>query len=977
MIRFFLFSIFILFSINTPLYSLEKDKNIEKLNNSDILEKSNRFKSLHRSIILDSTLSNDEKLFFIFDSLIDAKKVLTKQELKFVTVDIEPVIFQESSDPKIIALQVDFIGAFANEKQEYWPFIKSKDEVNKFLDIRLSGLVKDTKNNFYRFGQLLREIGSLRNSGQYQDALKRINLFESELNIEKTHNDFLRKHEFMWQVITDGIKFGIYFDSADLKNASIYADKMDDYIQSTLKDKSKGNEIRNQDLRNSISYIPYQSYDLAVGKYDRVIKTGTLIVSSYEIDYNNLEEVQAFAKFHKTISDAYFAKGDEESIKKGREYFDIYLDLYKRAPEIDMANIFANINESLRSKDIKKFNLYWTYFDTSLYVMDSKNQEIYKEAKRIYLNDTKNYFQSTQIQQTQMLNKLWLDLAFKLEINFYLNLDGQSAIPINRLDSYNFIYNFFMLANEKKFAAIYAKKYINTLQDFRKQLSQFSKSDLTYLTEKNSENLKKFSSNFYDISDFDSALASMRILKENDFLDFVRRSNDNEDFLTQISFSGTEKDYIASMELIADQIKLLNQTMNKNNASTLKDSIERKKKEFLAIQNLYKQGLLKEQTKPVVKNTEMYKFSSLNLTDNEAALIFSINLNHIDVQFYEKNTKPLIFKADLKDNSFQVNVLTIQKNLSHNKNVPENIWNALSSNLFEMPINNNGVSLSSYIVSRKLKKIKIQTDGYLNLMPLTLMRISKEDIGSRYVLEKIGLSSKNKEIGKNILGLDAYGATKGNSEFKSDLPGVKNEIESIMEAGVNTSNKRFFIDDKFNKINFYNSFENNTEFIHLATHFKFASSISDSSKMLLGDGSSLTLDQIRSEVKPISTYLLTLSACNTGDSIASGDITKAYEGLSNVFQLKGAKNIISTLWEIDDQATVDFMTIFYSLLLNNKISPSEALYYTQNIYRTGSFETIKPDLKFPNDKISNKILANISKYKQPYYWAAFQISSIN
>jgi CHAT domain-containing protein len=198
-----------------------------------------------------------------------------------------------------------------------------------------------------------------------------------------------------------------------------------------------------------------------------------------------------------------------------------------------------------------------------------------------------------------------------------------------------------------------------------------------------------------------------------------------------------------------------------------------------------------------------------------------------------------------------------------------------------------------------------------------------------------------------------------------------------MEAGVNTKNKRFFIDDKFNKVNFYNSFENNTEFIHLATHFKFASSLSDSSKMLLGDGSSLTLDQIRSEIKPISTYLLTLSACNTGESISSGDITKSYEGLSNVFQLKGAKNIISTLWEIDDQATVDFMTIFYSLLLNNEISPSEALYYTQNIYRTGSFDTIKPGVKLPNDKISNKILANISKYKQPYYWAAFQISSIN
>jgi CHAT domain-containing protein len=71
------------------------------------------------------------------------------------------------------------------------------------------------------------------------------------------------------------------------------------------------------------------------------------------------------------------------------------------------------------------------------------------------------------------------------------------------------------------------------------------------------------------------------------------------------------------------------------------------------------------------------------------------------------------------------------------------------------------------------------------------------------------------------------------------------------------------------------------------------------------------------------------------------------------------------------------MTIFYSLLLNNELSPGEALFYTQNIFRTGSLDSMKIGLTLPSDRISNKILANISKYKQPYYWAAFQISSIN
>jgi CHAT domain-containing protein len=978
MIRVFLFVIFLLFSFNNPLYSLEKAKDINETNNVDILEKSNRFKSLHRSIVLDSTLSNDEILFFLFDSLQEAKKVLTKQELKFVTTDIEPFIFQESTDQKIISLQVDFLGAFTTSKDEYWPFNKPKDEVNKFVDLKVASLIKDPKNSFYRVGQLLMEVRNSLNARRYKVAMDQINIFEIELNKLKINNNYLRERSLVWQIIVDGIKFRIYFDSADLKNASIYADKMDGYVKSVLKNKSRSDDVNYKDLKHAISSLPfYLSYDFTVGKYDRVIETGLLIISSYDIDYNNLEEVRAFAKLHKTLSDAYFAKGDDKSIIKGQEFFDSYLDLYKRAPDIDMANLFQNINESLYSRNKQKFDQYWTYYDTSIYEMDPQNQQIYQEAKKIYLNNTKNYFKSNKSEQDKMLKDLWLNLAFYMETMFYLNLDGHSGIPINVLDSYNYIYTFFVAADEKKYAALYAKKYINTLQDYRKQLKDFSPNDLIFFTEKNSENLKKFSSNFYDISDFDSAFDSMRILKENDFLDFVRRSNDSENFLTQISLSNSEKDYFAKMELIADQIKVLNQSLNKSNSVVLSDSIAKKKKEFLTLQNLYKKNLSKELVSSSVNEKKGYKFSKLNLSNNEAALIFSINSNHVDVQFYENNSKPLIFKAELKDNSFQVNILTIQKSLSRNKSVPDNLINSLSSTLLEMPTNSKGLSLRSFISSRNLKKLKIQTDGYLNLMPLTLIRIGEEDIGSKYVLEKIGLSSKNKEDIKNIAGLDAYGATKGNSEFSSNLPGVKKEIESIMEAGINTKNKRFFIDEKFNKVNFYNSFENNTEFIHLATHFKFASSISDSSKMLLGDGSSLTLDQIRSDIKPISTYLLTLSACNTGESITSGDVTKSYEGLSNVFQLKGAKNIISTLWEIDDQATVEFMTIFYSLLLNNNISPSEALNYTQNIYRSGSLNNLNSVLKLPNDNISHKILANISRYKHPYYWAAFQISSIN
>ena len=63
------------------------------------------------------------------------------------------------------------------------------------------------------------------------------------------------------------------------------------------------------------------------------------------------------------------------------------------------------------------------------------------------------------------------------------------------------------------------------------------------------------------------------------------------------------------------------------------------------------------------------------------------------------------------------------------------------------------------------------------------------------------------------------------------------------------------------------------------------------------------------------TELVVLSACETGfgNSTFFGG-----ENLANSFLRAGAKNIISTLWPVDDQITQQFMSEFYSELLKNK-----------------------------------------------------------
>lgn len=100
------------------------------------------------------------------------------------------------------------------------------------------------------------------------------------------------------------------------------------------------------------------------------------------------------------------------------------------------------------------------------------------------------------------------------------------------------------------------------------------------------------------------------------------------------------------------------------------------------------------------------------------------------------------------------------------------------------------------------------------------------------------------------------------------------------------------------------------------------------------------------------TDLVTLSACKTG----TGDI-KTGEGvysLNRAFQEAGAKAVLSTLWDVDDEATGLFMQKFYARFLSNK-SVQQAFQETQQ--------------DFIQDK--NCKLSEGAKCSNPVFWAGF------
>jgi CHAT domain-containing protein/tetratricopeptide (TPR) repeat protein len=93
--------------------------------------------------------------------------------------------------------------------------------------------------------------------------------------------------------------------------------------------------------------------------------------------------------------------------------------------------------------------------------------------------------------------------------------------------------------------------------------------------------------------------------------------------------------------------------------------------------------------------------------------------------------------------------------------------------------------------------------------------------------------------------------------------------------------------------------------------------------------------------------LVVLSACETG--IGKQVRGEGLMSLNNAFLQTGAKSVMSSLWKVEDAATLELMKNFYASLAGENVTPSKALQKAQiKMWQSG-------------------------QYKSPFYWAAFTV----
>jgi CHAT domain-containing protein len=158
--------------------------------------------------------------------------------------------------------------------------------------------------------------------------------------------------------------------------------------------------------------------------------------------------------------------------------------------------------------------------------------------------------------------------------------------------------------------------------------------------------------------------------------------------------------------------------------------------------------------------------------------------------------------------------------------------------------------------------------------------------------------------------------------------------------------------------------------LHVASHFKFQPGTEANSFLLMGDGSRLTLKDIKEDDYRFNDVdLMTLSACETavgGGKDANG---MEIEGLGALVQKQGAKAVIATLWPVADESTGILMQSLYQLRESGKVTKAEALRQAQLQFIQGKHKpgaaTAERGLDTPN------ATKPAESYTHPYYWAPF------
>ncbi len=233
--------------------------------------------------------------------------------------------------------------------------------------------------------------------------------------------------------------------------------------------------------------------------------------------------------------------------------------------------------------------------------------------------------------------------------------------------------------------------------------------------------------------------------------------------------------------------------------------------------------------------------------------------------------------------------------------------------------------LENDLTAYHIETLVIVPDAALRTIPLAALHDGRQFLIRKYaVATSPGLSlTDSRPIDRSQVRLLSGGLTQSVRGFPP-LPDVASELKTIraLYGGHQLMNQQFLIPTLEQELK-----DSPYTIVHLASHGKFEGDVRQTYLLTYDDR--LNMDRLarfvgllRFRNEPLE--LLTLSACET----AAGDESAAL-GLAGVAIKAGAKSALATLWYINDQASAQLVTEFYSQLQQAGSSKAAALQRAQ------------------------------------------------
>ena len=543
--------------------------------------------------------------------------------------------------------------------------------------------------------------------------------------------------------------------------------------------------------------------------------------------------------------------------------------------------------------------------------------------------------------------------------------------------------------SEPKLATFFGKQSVNIFQDLRSNISGLSKQSQTAYLESKQHIYRGLADLLIDQGRLPEAQQVLDMLKEEEYFEFVRRDTGIADSLDKrVVLSPTENTWSTRYQEISGQLAAIGKQYgglySKSNNMGLSESEETQLfalEDDLAVARQAFDHFLDE-LRAEFEDSRQAEEKVFQIEETRGLMSDLKELGDGVVAIYTLVNQDK-YRAILITPEVQIAGEYAISAANLNKKVAEFRQMLQSPGLDPQPLAEELYDILLGGLTKQLQDTGAQTlmwslDGVLRYIPMAALHDGEQFLVEKYknvVFTPASRARLKDEPSANWQGL-GLGVSEAVGDF-SALPGVREELEVIIRAEDNEVGVlpgAIKLDETFTKTDMRRELRKQYPLVHIASHFKFQPGDETESFLLLGDGSHLSLAEIKNLPNVFQGVdLLTLSACDTATGGTGAD-GQEVEGFGVLAQRQGAKAVLASLWPVADTSTMLLMQTFYKQRESQQLSKAEALRKAQvsllqnNIENTGKSRGLRVSLD--DSAIAASDLSD-TQYAHPYYWAPF------